>query len=85
MIPNIPGIPSEMFQAAANQAGPMQKELFAFLAKKVQGKSVYRSKSFKGIGEVVSFMNERKDIHIIAVLPDMVNYSYHVVYEEVDQ
>lgn len=83
-IPPIPGLPPELMQAAMGQVGPIQKSIFAFLAKKVGGKTRFRSKQIHEVEEVVKWLNEKKDIYVLAVLPDFKSYSYHILYEEID-
>ena len=42
------------------------------------------SKQIHEVEEVVKWLNEKKDIYVLAVLPDFKSYSYHILYEEID-
>lgn len=84
VIPPIPGLPPDIMEAAMGQVGPMQKSIFTFLAKKMGGKTRFRSKQIVEVEEVVKWLNEQTNIHVIAVLPDFKSYCYHLLYEEID-
>lgn len=84
VIPPIPGLPPELMEAAMGQIGPMQKGIFQFLAKKAGGKTRFRSKQIFEVEEVVKWLNENKNVYVLAVLPDYKSYCYHLLYEEAD-
>ena len=76
-------IPESMKGDVEKHSGFLKRQMFQFMTKSLEGKVIFKHKSFKDAQGITEFLNDnRLGVIFHAILPDFNTCTYTVIYEE---